>query len=197
MNSLYLANENIRQAKASDFKQVAPLVVQAMDDLTYKFTKSNDSNLGIQLFEYFFQQENNQYSYKNTLVYEKGNQIIGSITAYDGALLDALRSPFLDYLKDNYQLNNFYPEDETEAGEFYIDTVGVSPFFQGKGIGTMLIQSTLEWAKKLNHQRVGLLVDMDNTNAKRLYDRLGFETKSVKVFMGGRYEHMQMELNGF
>jgi len=195
MEDPYNETNNIRKAKASDYKQVAPLVVQAMNDLTYKFTQKDDPNQALLLFEYFFQKENNQYSYENTLVYEEDNQIVGSITAYDGALLESLRKPFFQYLKDEYQLADLSVEDETQPGEFYIDTVGVSVYFQRKGIGTKLIDSVIAWAREMGHQRVGLLVDTDNPKAKKLYNRLGFETKSIKPFMGGYYEHMQMQIN--
>lgn len=165
-----------------------------MEDLACFFVQEKNPTLAIPLFELFFQRTGNQYSYENTLVYEIDQQIAGSLTGYDGAYLQQLREPFLKYIADHYQVNDFQPEDETEAGEFYIDTIGVSPHFQGRGIGSELIQASLEKAANLNHKKVGLLVDLENPLAKKLYSRLGFHSRGIKEFMGGKYEHMQIEL---
>lgn len=184
----------IRSAQAIDYKYAAPLIIQAMEDLACFFTQSQDPALALPLFEFFFQQTHNQYSYQNTLIYQIDQQVAGTLTAYDGATLSELRQPFLSYIEQKYQVIDFHPEDETEAGEFYIDTIGVSPSFQGKGIGSKLIEACIEKAAGLAHKRVGLLVDLENPKAKKLYVRLGFQSKGIKEFMGGKYEHMQFEI---
>ena len=195
MKTLTDNNIIIRPATMADYLHAAPLLVQAMEDFACTFIQEKDSSLAIPLFEHFFQKPGNQYSYENTLVCEINHHLVGTITAYDGAYLKQLRTPFLEYLADKYPLNNFQPEDETEAGEFYIDTLSVSPHFQGKGIGSQLIQATIEKASRLNHKKVGLLVDLENPLAKKLYERLGFKSKGLKTLMGGKYEHMQLSLS--
>ena len=195
MNALDAPFASIRNAQPNDFKQAAPLIIQAMEDLACFFTRSEDARQAIPLFEHFFQQKRNQYSYENSLIYQVEDQIAGTLTAYDGAMLSDLRAPFLQYIKDKFQINNFHPEDETQAGEFYIDTIAVSPKFQGMGIGSKLIGACVEYAKQLDHKKVGLLVDFENPKAKRLYTRLGFKTIKVKEFIGSKYEHMQFTLD--
>lgn len=195
MNSLHTPFATIRNAQRDDFKEAAPLIIQAMEDLACFFTQSEDVRQAIPLFEYFFQQKQNQYSYENTLIYQIEDQIAGTLSAYDGAMLSDLRAPFLQYIKDEFQISNFHPEDETQAGEFYIDTISVSPKFQGMGIGSKLMEACIEKAKYLNHKKVGLLVDCENPKAKKLYTRLGFVTVNMKEFIGGRYEHMQFTID--
>lgn len=180
---------SIRPARKSDHKSVAPLIVQAMDDLAKKFTQADDLTLAIPVFEYFFQSEENQYSYDNTLVYEENGKIIGSITGYDGSKLDELRTPFLDHLLDNFGFEQI-PENETEDGEFYLDTVSVSINHQGKGIGRKLIEAMIQHAKEKGFDKVGLLVNLENPSAKKLYERIGFKTMKTKKLMGGQYEHL-------
>ncbi|SMC35688.1 GNAT family N-acetyltransferase [Moheibacter sediminis] len=179
----------IRPAQKSDYIQVAPLIVQAMEDLAMKFTQSSDLEKSIPVFEYFFQQKGNQYSYENTLVFEENGEIIGSITGYDGNKLNELRTPFLDHLLEKFRFEQI-PEDETEAGEFYIDTVSVSMNHQGKGIGRKLIEAMIIHAKEKGFYKVGLLVDVENPSAKKLYERIGFKIIKTKNLMGGQYEHL-------
>ncbi|MBC6111934.1 GNAT family N-acetyltransferase [Pedobacter fastidiosus] len=180
----------IRKAKPEDTKAVAPLIIQAMGELANKFSNTTDADKTLALFEYFFKQKNNQYSYEHTLVYEGDGIVLGSLNAYDGAKLIELRKNFLDYLAIHNNLNDFQPEDETGSGEFYLDTISVNPHAQGKGIGKQLIDAGIEWAKKLSHNKVGLLVEVDNEKALKLYQTKGFQIQNKKEFIGGLYHHM-------
>lgn len=186
----------IREAKPEDAIVVAPLIIQAMGELAYKFSNTKDVGKTTALFEYFFKQKDNQYSYENTLVYEKDRLILGSLNAYDGGKLLQLRKNFLDYLKTHNQLTNFNPEPETEADEFYLDTISVSPEAQGKGIGKKLIDAGIVWAKELKYNKVGLLVEINNEKALKLYQSKGFEIINQKIFVGAEYHHMVYKVLG-
>lgn len=182
----------IRIASPADSSFIAPIMLQAMEDLAKKFVNSTNIADAIPLFERFIKQKNNIYSFENTLVCLKSGVIVGSITAYDGAQVEILRQPFLDYIQLHYKFDTTF-EKETEAGEFYLDTVSVAPNQQGQGIGAMLIQAMAERAKTLGHQRIALLVDKTNPQAKRLYQRLGFKVLGEKRLLGENYEHLVLE----
>lgn len=124
-------------------------------------------------------------------MYEESDQVAGTLTAYDGGTLKALRAPFLKYIEEEYGIGNFHPEEETEGGELYIDTVFVNSHFQGLGIGTKLIKACFEKAEQLHYDRVGLIVDLENPQAQKLYERLDFKRVKIRQFMGGEYTHMQ------
>ncbi len=186
--------KNIRPARPEDFKQVAPLIVQAMEVLACTFTNTKEPQKTIPLFEHFFQQPANQYSFENTLVYEENSEIAGSITAYDGALLPLYREPFLEYIAINYNVKDLVIENETLKGELYIDTLSVYSKHQGKGIGSKLLRAIKERAEKEGHKKLGLLVDFKNPSAKKLYSALGFETVGKKQLGNSVYEHLQLKL---
>lgn len=186
----------IRKAKPGDAKAVAPLIIQAMGELANKFSNTTDATKTVDLFEYFFSQKNNQYSYENTLVFEENSHILGALNAYDGGKLPELRKNFAEYLRINNNVEDFHPEEETEAGEFYFDTISVAPSAQGKGIGKQLIDSGIKWAEKHGHHTVGLLVEQNNENALRLYEKMGFLIQNEKQFMGCLYYRMIFKING-
>ena len=186
--------ENLRSAQPQDFKQVAPLMVQAMEDLACAFANTDKVENAFPLFEYFFQKKANQYSFEHTIVYVEKEVIMGSITFYDGQLLPKYRKPFMDYIAQKYNVKNLVIEDETVPNEVYIDTVSVSPKYQGKGIGKKLIAAAIDCARAEGHQKIGLLEDFENPNAKKLYLTLGFKGVGKKQLGEGIYEHLQLKL---
>lgn len=181
----------IRKAIPADAKQLAKLIVQAMDDLAAKFVGATDPYEAVPLFEKFAALPGNQYSYEYTLVYEDEGEICGMINAYDGADLEILRAPFLDYIQETYGFKQDL-DAETEAGEYYIDCISVAPGKQGKGIGKELIKAMIDYAVAHSHHTIGLLVSKENPKAEKLYTSLGFKVVKERDFIGGRYFHMQI-----
>lgn len=181
----------IREALPTEANQLAKLIIQAMDGLAAKFIGSTDPYEAVPLFERFAALPCNQYSYKNTLVYEEEGEIGGMINAYDGADLEVLRAPFLDYIQKTYGFKKDL-EAETQAGEYYIDCISVAPGKQGKGIGKELIKAMVDYAAAHGHHAIGLLVSKENPKAEKLYTSLGFRVVKERDFIGSRYFHMQI-----
>lgn len=165
-----------------------------MDDILYEFIGIKDSVKAKELLLYFVEKQSNQYSFQNCLVAEEENEVIASINIYNGGLLRVLREPFIKYVRAHFN-PNFNPEDETQTGEYYIDTFGVSPHKQGKGIGTKLLQYVIKNYTVHNSHTLGLLVDQNNPDAKKLYLKLGFKPVGRKVLAGKTMEHLQININ--
>ena len=176
----------IRTATPSDAPFVAPLMFQAMSEIVFKLIQREDPHESVRFLERLFMEQNNQYSYENTLVYEKDKQILGSLVYYDGAHIDPLSQSVFDFVKASYG-HNIRLEKETQAGEYYIDTLSVSPKAQGKGIGSSLL---LHLKEQLKGETIGLLVSMDNPQAEKLYLRMGFVYADMKMLAGAPYKHL-------
>ncbi len=187
-------SKQIRPGIPSDYELVAPLIVQAMKDLACTFANTKDPQLALPLFEYFFRLPKNQYSFQHSLVYEENGVIAGSVIAYNGGLLPEYRKHFLKHIAKHYNVNDLVIENETMEGEIYIDTISVYPGHQGKGIGSKLIQEIILKSRFEGHKKIGLLVDFENPNAKKLYKSLGFESIAKKQLGDGVYEHLQLTL---
>ncbi|MRX68568.1 Acetyltransferase (GNAT) family protein [Flavobacterium resistens] len=182
---------NIRKAKISDSEQIAPILLLAMEDIIYKFIKKEDYASAKDFLQHFIGRENNQYSFQNCFVAEENNEIIGAVNIYNGADLEALRTPIISYIRKHFN-PEFDPELETKAGEFYIDSLGVNPKYQGKGIGSKILLFLIEEFVTKNNQTLGLLVEEGNPNAKKLYLNLGFQPVGEKTLVGKKLEHLQI-----
>jgi ribosomal protein S18 acetylase RimI-like enzyme len=64
------------------------------------------------------------------------------------------------------------------ADEYYISNVAVFPDHRGRGIGAMLIARAGAEARSAGSRAVVLDVEIDNPDAQRLYERLGFRVVS-------------------
>ena len=127
------------------------------------------------------------YSYENTFVAEIDNKIVGAICGYDGADYQKLKQPIVDMLGND---SAFAKLKETEAGEFYLDSVGVLTEYRGRGIASELFAAQIERAASLGHDAVGLIVDIDKPKAEALYVRLGFRHVGYRDFFGHQMKHM-------
>ena len=81
-------------------------------------------------------------------------------------------------------------EDETVAGEYYIDSLAVAPTQRGKGVGAALLAQGVAQAAQLG-LRPTLLVDPDNPGARRLYEAGGFRESGAVTAFGQTYLRMQ------
>jgi ribosomal protein S18 acetylase RimI-like enzyme len=172
----------IRKAELSDTEVIATYLMLAMEDTIYKFICKKNYEDAYKLVLHFVTQENNQYSYQNCLVVEGNSKIIAAINYYEGEKFIELRKPILNYIRANFNID-FNPEEEIKSGEYYIDTLGVAPDMQGKGIATKLLQFLIDKYVTKNKNKLGLLVDEKNPNAKKLYVKLGFESMGKKNWL--------------
>ena len=181
---------NIRAAKKSDAPIIAQVVALAIGDenAIKNYCGENYIALLIQITEH----EHSQYSYLNTLIAEIGNTPIGAVIGYDGAKLHELRATTYSIIYDALGRTPSIP-DETEAGEFYLDSLAVLPEHREKGIGKQLITALCKRAFSIGHERVGLIVDFDNPRAEALYTSLGFSRVGTKTFLGHKMWHMQFD----
>lgn len=183
----------IRKARATDADEIVDLMMLAMGDLPYKFTASADKSIAFALLKQFVLTDGNQYSLSNTFVYQLYEKVVGSINAYDGGAIEQLRQPFFDYIRQAFHHGVFDMDVESEAGEYYIDTLAVNPSYQGKGIGKDLIKYAINHAEKTGFDKVGLLVS--NPDAKRLYEKLGFEKIGFLNLLGNTHEHLVLKIS--
>ena len=183
----------IRKATANDSEAIAKLLMLVMKFMVYRFIGEENEEKATKFLIHFIREQANQYSYQNCYVAEENGLVVGVIDIYDGADLEVLRRPILDHIRQKFN-PELTIEDETQAGEYYIDCISVDPFYQGKGIGAQLLKHVINEFCTIDKQTIGLLVDQKNPKAKRLYLGLGFEKVDEKILCGHEMEHLQFKM---
>ncbi len=137
--------------------------------------------------------EDAQYSYRNTLVAMDGDQVVGAAVSYDGSRLHELRRAFIEAAKAQIGKDHADMDDETQAGELYLDSLAVLPEYRHQGIAKALLLATKERANQLGLSVVGLLVDKGNPEAEGLYTSVGFRYMNDILWGGHSMKHLVWE----
>ena len=172
--------------------EIARLIMTAMtDDCCLYFCGDgfglNDFH---KMMTMLVERENSQYSYRNTLVAMDGDKVIGISVSYDGARLHELRRAFIEAAKKYIRKDHSGMDDETQAGELYLDSLAVLPEYRRQGIARKLLKGTKERANRLGLPCVGLLVDKDNPIGEALYTSIGFRYINDNQWGGHPMKHL-------
>ena len=113
-------------------------------------------------------------SYKNAIVAEYQDEIIGIVYSYP--------AKFHEISEED---KNFFPSDRLELlGDFFnsrvenslfLDSIYVDEKFRGRGIANRLIDLTKQKAQKNGHKQLSLMVMNTNFIARRAYERNSFK----------------------
>ena len=182
----------IRKATKAQSEEIAKLIMMAMtDDCCLYFC---GEGYGLENFRKMMtmlvEHGDSQYSYRNTLVAMDGDKVVGISVSYDGGLLHDLRRAFIEAAKEHIGKDHSGMDDETKAGELYLDSLAVLPEYRRQGIARKLLLATKERANRLGLPCVGLLVDKDNPVGEALYTSVGFQYVNDNQWGGHPMKHL-------
>ena len=174
----------IRKAKVEDAPMIARVVCMALG--------GDESHPMYPVFLELAGCDYAQYSYRNVMVAEVAGCFVGAVVGYDGGKLKELRAPIFALIQKHLG-KTLEIEDETAAGEFYLDSIAVLPAYRGCGIGRRLLEQRIQQAFNEGYDTIGLLVDKENPRAEALYSSLGFERINPTTFLGHPMWHLQVK----
>ena len=182
----------IKKATRAQAQDIARLIMVAMtDDCCLHFCgEGYGLEDFLRLMTRLVEREDSQYSYRNTYVACDDEKVVGIAVSYDGAKLHELRRPFLELGKECIGKDNSGMDDETQAGELYLDSLAVLPEYRRQGIAKCLIKATKGRADELGIPYVGLLVDKGNPVGESLYTSVGFRYSNDSQWGGHEMKHL-------
>lgn len=186
----------IRYAEKKDAHEIAPLILVILKDMELPFVARYGDEQTLAVLEAGIVTEDYRYSYRRALVAEIDGQVAGVAFGYSDKAEAQIDKP-LKQILTTLGLDpeeKLFTDPETLPGEWYLDTISVSPAFRGHGVGTQLLEALPQIAQRDGEEVIGLSVDRQNPGAKRLYTRMGYETVTDTVISGHDYEHMQRKL---
>ena len=163
---------HIRPARADDSRAIATLNDIASDGVArYIWESLQGEHPGLGLIDIGaerYRLEDTEFSYQNCQVARIGDEIVGMAHGWVMPEEDRSLPEDLDPV--------LRPYAELEApGTFYISGLAVFPTFRNRGIGSEMLQAAEKRAQGLGTTRMSLICFAENTGARRLYERHGYE----------------------
>lgn len=168
----------IRKAVKNDARALAELIDLAGDGIpSYLWQQMKADNQTVLEFgEQRAAREEGGFSYSQAWVAEQDGEVSAMVLGY------VQPDPYdLDEINDAPEY--LYPIIELEAlapGSWYVNALATFDQFQGKGLGSQLLSTVNEAAIAEGCAELSLIVSSENSNAKRLYEKLGFIERSCK-----------------
>ena len=182
----------INHAVRSHATDIAKLIMMAMTDecCLYFCGEGYGMTDFHRMMTVLVEREDSQYSYKNTLVAMDDEKVVGIAVSYDGGKLHELRQTFIQAAKEYIGKDHSRMDDETKAGELYLDSLAVLPEYRRQGIAQRLLKATKEKANAIGLPYVGLLVDKGNSAGEALYASAGFRYANDSQWGGHPMKHL-------
>jgi len=149
--------------------------------MNFLFEGLLENNTVVEVMANSLRDETGYDSYKNAIVAEYQDNIIGIVYSYPAKFHEI-----------SEETRNFFPSDRLELlGEFFnsrvekslfLDSIYVDEKFRGLGIANRLIDLTKQKAQENGHKQLSLMVMNTNLIARRAYERNSFKiVKHINV----------------
>lgn len=187
----------IRKVRKEDCSELYDLIHEIFVDMELPLLDLLEPDVLKAAMVRAMQEDVYRFSYRNGLVYEENGEILGCCFGYPGAsepIIDAaLRTAFEEM---HVTAPSLFPDSETFAGEWYLDSIVTKQSARGKGVAHQLLQALPTLASVAGETIIGLNCEKDNLQAKKLYEKVGFRTISERILSGHVYDHMQWAFTG-
>ena len=189
---MFMAKIEIQEATEAQASDIAKLIMMAMtDDCCLHFCgEGHGLDDFRRMMTSLVERTDTQYSYRNTLVAMEGQKVTGIAVSYDGGRLHQLRQAFIQAARKYIGKDHSGMDDETRAGELYLDSLAVLPEYRRQGIAQRLLKATKEKADAMGLPCVGLLVDQGNPAGEALYASAGFRYANDSHWGGHPMKHL-------
>ncbi len=180
----------IRKATIDDAAAIARNVMAALDYAVYSEELDDKTGIMLEAMTEICGREDTLYSWRNTIVACEGGEVAGSLTSYDGSGYSRMRELTFRLFHEKMGWETPVMDDETKAGEWYLDSLAVSPSFRRKGIARLLIGQSLEIAEALGFTTVSLIALSSSERLIAFYEACGFHPDGHLNCFGHDYLRM-------
>lgn len=180
---------SIRPANPDDAPFIARGVLEALGWESFEKVADADVERAVAETTEVCRRDDTLYSYRNAQVAMMGSMRVGLLVSYPGADYHQVRERTFSLLPSFQGVSLEEMADETQAGEYYIDSLAVIPSRRRQGLGRRLLESGIARAREMSLLPV-LLVDPENPKALSLYTSLGFMHEGEIFAFGHLYWRM-------
>jgi len=177
----------IEKATPENAEAAAILTLMALGSSAKELLGTTCKDLSVSYLMQLWGKKKNRFSHVYSYIAKQDNKPVGLMTCFPGEMTGKTIFPtmrqlirigklrFIRHILSQIKLlKHFSSHVEAHPDEFYIRTLAVLPEYQGMSIGTQLLDFMRIQAKAAGLAKCALLVDADNANGIRFYERHGF-----------------------
>jgi ribosomal protein S18 acetylase RimI-like enzyme len=186
----------VRAARKNDVGNIASLMYSAGPEI-YDFIYKTEHRTPLDFIQYEFDSGKGFCGYSNVTVAIKNGVVVGTGCFYDGTEYKKLLLGTLFNMFKFYGLFEIWKVlkrlghagevmEEPKKDELYLSNFGVSRDMRGSGVGSLMLENKIEFARTSNYAVFSLDVAETNPRAEDLYIRHGLSVVKHKTFKGKR-----------
>jgi len=195
---------NIRAAKPMDAYFAASMFYLSMDELADHLFGTKADVIKITIAK-LFKRNAGRFGYRSAFVAELDERSVGLLFAFRGDKVIRLNYETIPHLISVLGITKaagfvwraftLPGGREAEGDEFHIANIGIIPSMQGRSFGSHLLAYAEQIALENDLLKCSLIVGWDNTPARRLYERIGYqivETVKDEINQHGYYRMIKV-----
>jgi ribosomal protein S18 acetylase RimI-like enzyme len=193
-------NITSQPAQPSDASQVSRLIFDSFPKMATYILGLGNAERAKKILAKLFSQPGHRFSYESAKIIFNGNRMIGMFIAYPGSDLFKLNWRFAWLLIKQYKLAEKLKLihrglavifiQEAASDEYLLSNLAVKKGQRGKGIGAKILPSVEDQARQAGFHKLSLMVTIDNQDARRFYERHGFQIKTMHLESDRRARHL-------
>lgn len=184
-----MADITISNARPEDASFLAKCIMAGMHFYDFESDIPSERNIYDNLIE-CEQRDDMLYSFRYTRVAEMDGTPVGSLLSYPGEIYRDLRHKTFCELWPNLAQMDAESEQETDPGEYYLDSLAVHPEYRHHGIGRALLLDGIQLGASLGYKQIALVADSDYSHLIRLYESIGFVPADHRRAFGVDFQRM-------
>jgi ribosomal protein S18 acetylase RimI-like enzyme len=189
-----------RPAQPEDASLASRLIFDTFPKMATYILGLGDARRARKILKKIFGIQGHRLSYEfSEMICEDGN-VVGLFIAYPGHDLTRLGWRLARLILKAYRLSEKFKViqrglslifiQEAATDEYLLSNLGVKKSARGRGIGAQVMPYIEDKARQAGFHKLALMVNIDNRDAKRFYERHGFAVKAIHLESNSRVRHL-------
>jgi len=190
-NKLQISEISFRPATPSDRKVASGLIFETFPRKATYIIGLGCEGRARKILAQTFPIPGHRLSYEFTWIAMYRDKVVGAMVLFPGSKISSLNRRLYLPILQQYKLSekiklirrafSLIFIKETTRNEYFLSNLAVKRQYRNQGIGEKMLHHAEELAKEAGFSQISLMVNLENQNARRFYDRLGYGVKALNL----------------